>query len=107
MSPFSSISMLSAAGTFGSPGIVMIFPARTTINPAPDFISTFLTCILYLLLHSKFFGSSEKEYCVLAIQTGNFPYPNFSIFSISLFASSEYSTSWAPYILVETLRSFY
>ena len=35
--------MLSAAGTFGSPGIVIILPDRTTTNPAPDFNSTFLT----------------------------------------------------------------
>ena len=94
--------MFSAAGILGSPGIVIIFPAKTTINPAPDFNSIFLTWILYSPLHSKFLGSSEKEYCVLAIHIGNFPYPNSSIFLISDNASSEYSTDFAPYILLAT-----
>ena len=31
------MSMLSADGTFGSPGMVMIFPASATTNPAPVF----------------------------------------------------------------------
>ena len=34
-SPFSSISMASAAGTFGRPGIAMISPVNATTNPAP------------------------------------------------------------------------
>ena len=33
--PFSSTSILSAAGFFGSPGIVMIAPVMATTNPAP------------------------------------------------------------------------
>ena len=33
--PVSSTSILSAAGTFGSPGMVMISPVRATMKPAP------------------------------------------------------------------------
>ena len=33
--PSASISMLSDAGFFGSPGIVMMSPESTTMNPAP------------------------------------------------------------------------
>ena len=54
--------MLSAAGTFGSPGIVIIFPVFTTINSAPAFNSTDEICILNGLSHNKFLGSSENEY---------------------------------------------
>ena len=75
MFPFSSISILSAAGTLGSPGIVNIFPVIITINSAPAFKITSCTCILNGSKHSKFLGSSEKEYCVLAMQTGNLSYP--------------------------------
>ena len=42
-------------------------------NSAPAFISTSLICISKGSLHSKFFGSSENEYCVFAIQTGKLP----------------------------------
>ena len=70
MFPFSSKSMFSADGTFGSPGIVMILPVSTTINSAPALNTTSCTCILNGSLHSKFLGSSENEYCVFAIHTG-------------------------------------
>ena len=39
ISPFSSISIFSAAGTLGNPGIVKIFPVIITIKPAPAFNS--------------------------------------------------------------------
>ena len=35
MLPSASMSMLSDAGFFGRPGIVMISPDSTTMNPAP------------------------------------------------------------------------
>ncbi len=35
--PSASMSMLSEAGFFGRPGIVMISPDSTTMNPAPAF----------------------------------------------------------------------
>lgn len=46
MFPFSSISIFSAAGTFGSPGIFIISPVNATTNPAPADIVTCLTVIL-------------------------------------------------------------
>jgi len=61
---------LSAAGTFGSPGIVIIAPQTTTINSAPEDNLTSLigrTCpdgAPFKL------GSVEKLYCVFAIQIG-------------------------------------
>src|SRR5699024_189572 len=41
--PVSSTSILSAAGTFGRPGIVMISPVSATTKPAPAEIFRFLT----------------------------------------------------------------
>ena len=52
------------------------------------------------------FGSSEKEYCVLAIHTGNFPYPNFSIVLMLSIASLENSTPTAPYIFLAIFSTF-
>jgi hypothetical protein len=63
---------LTAAGTFGSPGIVITFPVLTTINPAPPLNSTDLTVILNGSFIINFFGSSDNEYCVFAIHTGRF-----------------------------------
>ena len=74
--------MFSAAGFFGSPGIVIIFPVFTTTNSAPFFSSTELICISNGFLQSKFLGSSENEYCVFAMHTGIF-FAKFLIFSIS------------------------
>ena len=56
------MSTVSATGFFGNPGIVVIFPANTTINPAPAFNSTFPILISNGSSHSKFLGSSENEY---------------------------------------------
>ena len=64
MLPFLSISIFSAAGILGNPGIVIILPVIITINSAPAFNTTSLICILNGCIHSKFFGSSENEYCV-------------------------------------------
>ena len=68
--PSSEMSMPSAAGTFGSPGIVIISPAYATIKPAPA-----LTFIPLIVMRKEegapvFFGSSENEYWVFAMQTG-------------------------------------
>ena len=70
MLPLLSMSMFSAAGCFGKPGIVIIFPVKMTINSAPAFKYTSLTWIVNGSLHYKFFGSSDKEFCVLAMQIG-------------------------------------
>ena len=75
MFPFSSMSMPSAAGIFGRPGIVIILPVIATMKPAPAFRIISLTVILNGSSHCRFFGSSENEYCVFAIQIGKFPKP--------------------------------
>ena len=46
MLPFLSISIFSAAGILGNPGIVIILPVIITINSAPAFNTTSLICIL-------------------------------------------------------------
>ena len=63
----------SAAGTLGSPGIVIIEPQTTTINSAPDDSLTSLIGISWPVGAPLSFGSTEKLYCVFAIQTGKFP----------------------------------
>ena len=103
---FSSISIPSAAGFLGRPGIVIILPVRITTKPAPLLNSMSSTCILNFSLHSRFLGSSENEYCVLAIQIGNLPNPNSVIFFIFSSDFSEYSTFSAPYIFLATFSIF-
>jgi len=56
--PSLSISICSAAGTLGRPGIVKIFPVLTTINPAPAFTLTSDTLILKFLGAPKSAGLS-------------------------------------------------
>ena len=41
--PFSSISIFSADGIFGSPGIVITSPVNATIKPAPEQTFRFFT----------------------------------------------------------------
>ena len=65
--------MESAAGTLGNPGIVMISPHTTTINSAPEESLTSLTGKTWPVGAPFKFGSVEKLYWVLAIQTGSLP----------------------------------
>ena len=88
--------MRSAEGDFGSPGIVIIFPVSTTINSAPAETLTFLTVTLNPVGAPSSAASSEKLYCVFAIQTGNFENPSFSSVSISFFALGVKSTTSQP-----------
>ena len=64
------MSIFSAAGCFGSPGIFRIFPVITTMNPAPLEIEMSFTCILKFEGRPNKAGLSEIEYCVFAMQTG-------------------------------------
>ena len=84
----------------------MILPVIITINSAPVLSHTSLTVILNGSLHSKFFGSSDKEYCVFAIQIGKSEYPRFSICFIFSFVPSSNSISSAPYIFLATFLIF-
>ena len=65
--------MESAAGVLGNPGIVIIDPQITTINSAPEESLTSLIGISWSEGAPLSFGSTEKLYCVYAIQPGNFP----------------------------------
>ena len=63
--------MESAAGTRGSPGIVIIAPQTTTINSAPEDSLISLTGKTWPVGAPLRFGSVEKLYCVFATQIGN------------------------------------
>ena len=78
--------MFSAAGFLGRPGMVIISPVSTTTNPAPALTFTFFTVTVKFSGAPSFVGSSEKLYCVFAMQTGNFEKPYSSSFSIYFFA---------------------
>ena len=73
MRPSSVTSIFSAAGTRGNPGMVMMSPVRTTTKPAPALTLTCLTVTVKSSGAPSFVGSSEKLYCVFAMQTGSFP----------------------------------
>ena len=64
------MSMFIAAGTFGSPGIVIMEPVSTTMKPAPfDTLNSFIVISKSFGLPNKLF-LSDNEYCVFAIHTG-------------------------------------
>src|SRR5258708_8740780 len=71
--PESSTSMEEAREIFGRPGISIMLPAITTTNPAPAESEALVTLSVQPAGAPRRFGSSDKQYCVLAIQTGNFP----------------------------------
>ena len=63
-----------------SPGMVMTEPVSTTTNPAPADTDTSLTFNVNPSGLPRSVGSSDREYCVFAIQTGSFPNPSSSNF---------------------------
>ena len=73
MTPFSSTSMFSAAGTLGRPGMVMMSPVSTTTKPAPAETFTFCTLMRKPVGAPSLPASSEREYWVLAMHTGRPP----------------------------------
>ena len=88
--------MDSAAGVSGKPGIRIISPVIGTINPAPAAISISRTVKVKSLGRPIKSGLSDNDFCVFAIQTGNLFKPRLLIRLISDFASTEYSTCFAP-----------
>ena len=76
MRPFSSTSIRSAAGTLGSPGMVMMSPVRATRKPAPADTLMFRTVTVKPRGAPSRAGSSEKLYWVLAMQMGRPPKPS-------------------------------
>src|SRR6185503_2056846 len=73
--PSAPTSMLSADGTFGRPGMVMISPQIATMNSAPADSRTSRTGIEKPVGAPLASGLVENEYWVLAMQTGNLPKP--------------------------------
>ena len=64
-----------AEGILGRPGMVMISPVRATMNSAPADNRTSRRATLWPVGAFFRFGSVEKDYCVLAMQTGKLPNP--------------------------------
>ena len=64
------MSILSAEGTFGRPGMVMTSPQITTTNSAPAASRTSRTLTVWPLGAPRSCGSVENEYWVFATQTG-------------------------------------
>jgi hypothetical protein len=68
--------IFSAAGTRGRPGMVMMSPQTATMNSAPFESRTSRIGSVWPLGAPFAFGSIEKLYWVLAMQTGNLPAPS-------------------------------
>src|SRR5215467_8341758 len=68
--PESSTSIEAARETFGRPGINIILPEITTTKPAPAESEAFVTLRVQPVGAPSRLGSSDKEYCVLAMHTG-------------------------------------
>src|SRR5207302_6255161 len=71
--PSAPTSMLSAAGTLGRPGMVMISPQIATTNSAPADSRTSRTLMTWSTGAPLASGLVEKLNCVLAMQTGHLP----------------------------------
>ena len=82
ISPAESTSILSAAGCLPSPGMSMMLPATATTNPAPPLTMMSRTCTVKPEGRPTSLALSEREYCVLAMMTGVFPYPRASASAI-------------------------
>ncbi len=94
--PSLSISIPSATGVGGNPGIRIISPRIGITKPAPAAYSNSLTVTIKFLGRPIFVSLSENDFCVLAIQTGKLSKPSFLISSSPTLALGEYSTSSAP-----------
>lgn len=64
MRPFSSMSIFSAEGILGKPGMVIISPVMATMNPAPAETFKLRTVITNPSGAPKRAALSEKEYWV-------------------------------------------
>ena len=89
--PVLSTSMRSAAGSFGSPGIVSTSPVSATMKPAPAETLTSRTVTVKSSGAPSFVLSSEKLYCVFAMHTGMCAMPSAVSRSICAAASGRTS----------------
>ena len=65
------MSINSAAGFLGNPGISIIDPAIATKNPAPADNLTSLIVIVNPVGRPSRFGLSDNDFCVFEIHIGN------------------------------------
>ena len=65
------MSINSAAGFLGNPGISMTVPAIATRKPAPADNLTSLIVILNPVGRPNRFGLSDNDFCVFDTHTGN------------------------------------
>src|SRR5690349_15080486 len=75
MWPLASMSIFSAAGTFGRPGMSIMSPATATTNPAPAERRTSRTGNSDPWGAPMSLGSWLMDDWVLAMQMGSAPYP--------------------------------
>src|SRR5437763_1832131 len=73
--PESSTSIEAAREIFGRPGISIMLPAIATTKPAPAESDALFTFRVQPVGTPRLLGSWDSEYCVFAIQTDSFPYP--------------------------------
>ena len=73
MRPSGVTSIFSAAGTLGSPGIVMMSPVSATMKPAPADTRRLRTVMRKPSGAPSLDWSSVKEYWVFAMQMGRSP----------------------------------
>src|ERR1700704_5431195 len=71
ISPFAFTSTLAAREILGRPGISIMLPAIATMKPAPAEREASLILSVQPVGAPGSLGLSENEYCVLAMQTGN------------------------------------
>ena len=71
--PESSTSIEAARETLDRPGMSIMLPEITTTKPAPAESDAFVTFRVQPVGAPRRLGSSDKEYCVFAMQTGSFP----------------------------------
>ena len=84
--------------------MVMMSPVSTTMNPAPAQIFTSFTVTVNPSGAPNFVGSSEKEYCVLAMHTGHPAKPRRVSRSICFFAAGSTVMSRPRYTRCTTAR---
>ena len=92
MTPFSSTSIFSAAGTLGRPGMVMMSPVRATMKPAPADTFRLRTLMVKPRGAPSRAASWEKDYWVLAMQMGRVPKPS-SVSCLACFLALAVSTT--------------
>src|SRR3989442_8016379 len=96
------MSIRTALGCDGSPGMVRMSPQIGYTKPAPTEALTSRTGSFQPVGAPFSFGSDEMDRCVLAMQTQSLPKPLRSNESNCSAAGGQHSTPPPPYTLVAT-----